>query len=211
MSDTSTAPIILNEGKVRAAIGDPDTPALVLFTIALSEWGPLVMGDPEEGIDQMDPSEMWADLHTRYGTWVPEEGENKLNAMITGLAGGLFWRDVDVFMSVATALFDGDMGDLLDVGFEELSATEIMWAIMEMELAWDSEETPEFSFNVQSYIEDSLAKEQEDQDENAREVEQSYLLMLDQFRGLGIPASMIRAWDEEYSAVMMDLEDGELD
>ena len=156
----------------------------------------------------MDPALMWAELYSRYNTWITEEGENKLNALINGLRGGMFWRDLDIFMAVSTALFDGDLGDLITTGFEELSATELMWAILEMELAWDADETPEFSLNVQQYVEEVLANEQEDQNSNSQEVEKAYLVMLDQMRELGVPPSIIRAWDEEYAEVMEALEDG---
>ena len=205
-----STPVQLDAGAIRKAIGDPDTPGLVLFTIALGAFGPAVMGDDEEGVEQMDPAEMWAELNSRYGTWVTEEGENKLNAIITGLADGSFWRDVDVFMAVATALFDGDLGDILDVGFEDLSATEIMWAILEMGLAWDSDEVPEFSLDVQQYVNSVMSYEQEEQEQNMLEVDQAYMAMLDQMRELGIPGSMIRAWDEEYAQVVAALEDGVL-
>jgi len=203
-------PLQLNENKIRKALGDADTPGLVLFTIALWTFGPALMGDPDEGIEPLDPAEMWSELNSRYGTWVTEEGENKLNALITGLTNGAFWRDQTVFMSVATALFDGDLGDLITAGFEDLNATEIMWAVLEMELAWDSDETPEFSLDVRDYIESSLRDEQEDQVENSKEVEKAYLTMLRQLQEIGVPPAMIRMWDEEYADVMEDLEDADL-
>lgn len=210
MSDLRSA-VTLDEGKMRVAVGDPDTPGLVLFLIALYVLGDGVMGNPEEGVDQMDPSEMWAELHTRFGTWVTEEGENRLNAITTGLQEGRFWQDLDTFMAVSTALFDGDLGDLIDVGFEELSATEIMWAILEMQLAWDSEEIPEYSRPVQEYVNDVLLREQEDQTENVTEVEKAYVAMLDQMLEMGVPTSMLRALDEDYAEVMDNLADGQLD
>ena len=200
----------LKEGEIRKALGDPDTPGLVLFTIVLNIFGDAVLGDPEKDIDQMDPAEMWADLNARYGTWVTEEGENKLNALITGMMGGGFWREVDVFMAVTTALFDGDLGDMINAGFEELSAAEIMWAILEMELAWDSDEIPEFSLDVRQYVEQVLALEQEDHDQAASAVEKEFLILMDQMRRLGVPPSMLRVWDEEYAQVAENLADGQL-
>jgi hypothetical protein len=208
-ADRPTA-VTLDEGKIRVALGDPDTPGLVLFTIAVYVFGDGVMGDPDEGIDQLDPAEMWAGFNSRFGTWVTEEGENKLNAIIAGLEGGKFWRDLNTFMAVSTALFAGDLGDLIDVGFEDLSATEIMWAVLEMALAWDSDETPEYSRDVRQYVDGVLVYEQEDQAANAAEVERAYVAMLDQLVELGIPPSMIRALDEEYGEVMEDLADGQL-
>ena len=210
MSSEQNRPVKLDDGKIRLALGDPDTPGLVLFTIALYWFGPQVLGDPDEGIEQMDSAEMWSELHSRFGTWVTEEGENRLNALITGLQGGRFWTDLDTFMAVSTALFDGDLGDLITTGFEDLGATELMWSVLEMELAWDAEETPEFSLNIQQYVEDILSYEQEDQNANANEVEKVYLGMLDQLNEMGVPVSMIRAWDEEYSEVMENLADGQV-
>jgi len=207
MSSSPRRPIKLIEGVITKALGDPDTPGLVLFTIVLHTFGDEVLGDPDQGIEAMDPAVMWAGLHDRYNTWVTEEGENKLNALITGLTDGMFWRDSDVFMSVATALFDGDLGDIIDVGFEELSAAEIMWAILEMELAWDSDDVPEFSLDVQQYVDKVLSLEQEDHDQNADEIEKAYLIMMEQLRQLGIPASMLRAWDEEYAQIAENLAD----
>ena len=203
-------PIHLDEGKIRVALGDPDTPGLVLFTIALWCFGDLVMGNPDEGIEPMDPAEMWASFNERFGTWVTEEGENKLNAVITGLRGAAFWEDQEVFVSCTTALYDGDLGDLINSGMEDLSATEIMWAILEMELVWDSPDTPEFAYSIQNYVGEQLAEEQEDQVENSKEVEKAYLSMLGQLQDLGVPPSIIRAWDEEFADVMEMLEDGKI-
>jgi hypothetical protein len=210
MSESDRRRAKLDEGKMRVAVGDPDTSGIVLFTIALYIFGDEVLGDPDEGIEQMDPAEMWAGFHSRFGTWVTEEGENKLNAIITGLQEGRFWRDIDTFMAVCTALFDGDLGDLIDVGFEDLSATELMWAVLEMQLAWDSEEIPEYSLDVREYVDDILLREQEDQTDNATEVEKAYISMLDQLVDMGVAPSMIRAFDEEYAAVMENLADGQL-
>lgn len=206
MSTEYTPPLALNEGAVRRALGDPDTPGFVLLTIALHTFGPDLFGDKESGIDALDPAEIWAGLHAKYGTWVPEEGENKLNAIIVGVIGGAFWVDLEVFQAVSTALFDGDLGDIIDVGFEDLSATELMWAMLEMGLVWDSSENPSFSLDVQSYIDKVLAYEQEDQEQNLMQVEQAYMLMLDQLRALGVPLSVLRTLDEEYAQLAASLE-----
>lgn len=205
MSSLMTASVKLDEGEIRKALGDADTSGIVLFVIALHAFGPAVMGDAEAGVEQMDPSEMWSDLFTRYGTWVTEEGENKLNAIITGLTNGQFWYDADVFVAVATALFDGDLGDTLI--FDDLDATEIMWAVLEMGMASDSVDPPAFSNAVRRYIQDALEYEQEDQDQNATEVERAYLMVLDQMRALGVPTDMLRAMDEEYAAVAAEFKD----
>ena len=196
-------PIQLDIGKARVALTDPDTPGLVLLTIAMWAFGDAVLGDPENDVEPMDPSEVWAGLNEIFGSWVSEEGENKLNALMLALQGDLFYRDVEVFQAVCTALFDGDLGDLVTTGFEDLTATEIMWAVLEVELAREDEEgPPEFSSGVQNYIGNALAQEQDNQDENAAEIKLAYRAMLDQMKGIGVPVSAIRLWDAEYAETM---------
>ncbi len=197
------APIQLNTAKARVALADPDTPGLVLLTIAMWAFGDRVLGDPEGDVEAMDPSELWAGLNEIFGAWVSEEGENKLNALMLALQGDLFYRDVEVFQAVSTALFDGDLGDLVDGGFEDLTATEIMWAVLEVELAREDEEgPPEFSEGVQAYIAKALAMEQEDQEANSAEVHQAYTAMLDLLRDIGVPLSALRLWDTEYTETL---------
>lgn len=206
-----TSRIRLDDKVIRTVLGDPDTQGLILFTIILQEFGDGVMGDDETGVEPMDPAEMWAGLHARFGTWMTEEGENRVNAIITGLQDGRFWRDLETFMAVSTALFDGDLGDMIDVGFEDLSATEVMWAILEMSLVWNADETPEFSLSIKEYVDQILLHEQEDLTDSVTKVEKAYAFMLDQLIDLGVPHSMLRALDEEYSTVMESMEDGRLD
>lgn len=197
------APLQLDMGKARVALTDPDTPGLVLLTIAMWAFGDAVLGDPDAGVEPMDPSELWAELNDMFGSWVSEEGENKLNALTMALQGDLFYRDVEVFQAVCTALFDGDLGDLITTGFEDLTATEIMWAVLEVELAREDEEgPPEFSSGVQDYIGKALAREQDNQDENAAEIKLAYRSMLDQLKQIGVPVSAIRLWDAEYAETM---------
>lgn len=197
------APIQLNMGKARVALGDPDTPGLVLLTIAMWAFGDEVLGDPDAGIEPMDPSELWAGLNEIFGSWVSEEGENKINALTMALQGDLFYRDVEVFQAVCTALFDGDLGDLIATGFEDLTATEIMWSVLEVELAREDEEgPPEFSSGVMNYISNALAQEQDSQDENSAEIKIAYQAMLDQMKDIGVPVSAIRLWDAEYAETM---------
>jgi len=203
-------PVGLDEGEIRKALGDSDTSGVVLFVIALRCFGDGVMGDPEQGIEQMDPAEMWAELNSRYGAWVTEEGENKLNAIITGLEDGQFWRDPEVFTAVAMALFDGDLGDLVGAGFDSLNATEVLWAVTEMGMVMDTEEAPPFSHSVQRCVQDVFEFEQEDQEQNIAEVERAYVLVLDQLNALGIPMEMLRSLDEEYVTAVENFRDGHI-
>jgi len=197
-------PVKLDEGEIRLALGDADTPGLLLFTIVLWTFGPAVFGDAENEVGPMDPSEMWAGLNERYGTWVTEEGENKLNAILAGITGGMFWTDSEVFRAVSTSLYDGDLGDMVSGEFEDLTALEIMWAMLEMELVWDGD-APEFSWRVQAVIDEVLSQEQDDQSVNLEAVDEAYKDMLDQLLQLGVPTSSIRLWDGEYADVVDDI------
>jgi hypothetical protein len=151
----------------------------------------------------MDPAELWAGLHEIFDTWITEEGENKLNALLLALQGDIFYRDVEVFHSVAQALLDGDLGDLINGKFDDLSAVEIMWAVLEVELARDDDQgPPEFSYGVTELINRVMLIEPEGHEEDTTFVRQEYFRMLDQLRDIGIPNAALRALDEEYAATM---------
>lgn len=192
----------LDIGKCRVAVGDPDTPGFVLLTIALWSFGDRVFGDPEFGVEQMDPSEMWAEFNEIFGTWVSEEGENKLNALILALVTPNFYTDVETFCAVANALFDGDLGDMVDGVFEEPSVIEMMWATLEVELARDdADEIPPFSHKVHDFMSRKLKEEQEDHSAAQGAVDETFVDMLDLLREIGVPLSAIRLLHKEYAEV----------
>jgi len=197
------SPVQIDIGKARVALGDPDTCAFVLLTIAMWTFGDEVLGDPEAGIEPMDPSELWAGLNETFGTWVTEEGENKLNALMLALQGDLFYRDIEVFSAVSQALFDGDLGDLINGTFDDLSTVEIMWATLEVELAREDEDgPPQFSDAITDMINRLLVMEQENHDDDIGMVRAEYYKLLDQLRDIGVPAPAIRMLDEEYAETM---------
>lgn len=200
-------PTTLDAGKCSAALGDPDTSALTLLTIAMWAFGDNVLGDPEANLEPMDPSGLWAGLNEMFGTWVTEEGENKLNALMLALQSDLFYRDVDVFSSVCEALMDGDLGDMVQGNFGELSSVEIMWAVLEVELAHDNEQgPPEFSQGIVDIISRALTIEQESQDENVATVKSYYEDLLHQLRDIGVPISALRLFDAEFAETLEVME-----
>lgn len=205
MASEHTPPVKLDAGKIRLALGDPDTPGLVLLTITMWCFGPAVFGDEDADIEPMDVAEMWAELHTRYNTWVTDEGENRLNAILTGLQDGMFWRDEEAFMAVCAALYDGELGDTIDGMFEDLGAAEILWAVLEMGLAADDPDTPELAAPLQAFVTRAIAREQEDLTELTDELEATYSRLLNQLQDLGVPAAAIRSWEEDYDEVLTEL------
>lgn len=197
----------LDHAKCRVAIGDPDTPGFVLLTVALWAFKDRVFGDPDTGVEPMDPAEMWAEFNEMFGTWVSEEGENKLNALITALSSPAFYKDKTTFMAVSNALYDGDLGDMVDGVFEEPSLVEMMWATLEVELARDDDDpAPPFSPQVADFLAAKLREEQEDHSIHEAAVNEEFVAMLDLLREIGVPLSALRLLSVEYAEVKEALE-----
>ena len=191
-------PVQLDEGACRRLLGDPDTPAFVLLTIAMWALGPVVLGDPDNDIDAEDPAEMWAALYDRFDVWISEDGQNKLNAIIMALQGDLFYRDTDVFNAVVTALPDGDLGDLIDSELaSDITLADILWAMLEVDIAagYDDETRPRFSPGIQSIVDRELAQSQEDMSEVMAEVSAAFAAVMQGLRDIGVPSGMLRMID----------------
>lgn len=193
----------LDLGKCRVALGDADTPGFVLLTIALWTFRDRLFGDPEIDLDPMDPAEIWAEFNEIFGTWVTEEGENKLNALMLAIRSPAFYEDVETFCAVSNALFDGDLGDMVNGIFEEPTVTEMLWATLEVELARDDDDVaPPFSRRVSEFLSRKLAEEQEDHSEQQAAVDEVYVDMMEQLRDIGVPLSAIRILNAEYAEVV---------
>jgi len=199
-----TPPVQLDENACRLALGDPETPGIVLLTILMWAFGEQVLGNVHADIEPMDPAELWAATNERFGTWIPEEGENKVNALVLAIQTDLFYRDTETFTAIASALFSGDLGDLVNSGYEDLSALEVMWAMLEVELAREDEAGEELTFSdsVQALIEKNLAEEQEDQQVNEQTLHDAFLDLCDAMRRIGVPSSALRLWDSDYAELM---------
>jgi hypothetical protein len=173
-----------------------------LLTVALWAFGDRVFGDPEFEVEQMDPAEMWAEFNEIFGSWVSEEGENKLNALILALSTPNFYQDVETFCAVSNALFDGDLGDMVDGVFEEPSVVEMLWATLEVELARDdADEVPPLSGKVREFLTRKLREEQEDHTAQQEAVDDAFVAMMETLREIGVPLSAIRLLHSEYAEV----------
>lgn len=193
----------LNVNEIRVELGDPEAHGLTLLTILLYTFGPAVFGDEAAGVDRMDPSEMWAGLNAAYGTWLTEEGENRVNALMTAMDSPLFYRDPAVFEAVTVALCDGDLGDILHGEFEDVTALEMLWAILEVELANDAEEgPPEFSPQVMDYIDSQLSDESENLDDAKAGVEAEFRELIRDLERIGVSRAALRHYHAEFVEVM---------
>lgn len=176
-------------------LGDPDTPALVLLTIAMWALGDAVLGDPDGDVDAEDPAEIWAALHDRFDTWISEEGQNKLNAIILALQGDLFYRDTDVFTAVVSALPDGDIADLIEGEIApDITLSDVLWAMMELDIATghDDETRPAFSPGVQALVDKEFRESQEDLTEVYAGVAEAFDDVVARLAEIGVPDSMLR-------------------
>jgi hypothetical protein len=171
-------------------LSDPETYGSVLFTIALA-----LIGDE---LFETDPLEIYIRLEEVYRQRIPEQNENRLNAMILAVGTNAFYESLEAFVSIAATLPDGDLGDIIDGFMEDLTVPECLWAIFEVELLRD-ENTPPFAKSITEFL---LNEMQEDgselpEIEGLREdyiqyMEESKSELLQQFRELGISEELLQ-------------------
>lgn len=104
--------------------------------------------------EPVDPTVIWTALNEHFDVWVTEEGENKLNAAILALTGDGFYTEPEIFMSVCNALYDGDIGDPLEMAMNDIGLEEVLWGIFEVEMLRDG--PGEFSSAVKAKIRDVM-------------------------------------------------------
>ncbi len=191
---------------IRGLLADPDTQALVLLTILLHLHGEGVFGSKDVG--QLDPAEMWADTNALTGTWIPETSENKVLALITAVEDDAFYTDEVIFTSVVNALYDGDLGDMINGIFEEPSIVEVMWGVVEVELARDEEEGPPlFGRRVHALIGELMQHEAVDSSMAEDEVTREISDMFSRLQRLGVSPDQLRILKAEYDETVDAVED----
>lgn len=133
-------------------IRDSSTLGTTLLIILLSTYG--------EQVFTMDPLELWVAVQEDFHATVTEEGENRVNALMMAVSTDAFFDDPETFRAVCTCLYDGDLGDLVAGGMEELTLAEMLWAIHEVKCLRDDD--PEFAPAVVREIEEIIASEAEE-------------------------------------------------
>jgi hypothetical protein len=176
--------------------GSTETSATLLHTMVLAAYGDEVYGD--EDTDPMDPVELWLRIKEDFRVTVPEENENRLNALMLAISTDAFYEDTLAFASICMALSEGDLGDLVDGAMEELTVPEMLWGIYEVELNRDDQ--PGFSRGVLAVIDQTTAEQAEEMDVESEDVVSSYERyvsemrndMFEDMRMLGIDEAVIR-------------------
>lgn len=136
----------------RELLIDPDTTGTELLCIAADLFREPDGGNSlfDEYGEPVDPTVIWTALNEHYDVWVSEEGENRLNAVILALTGDGFYTEPEIFMSVCNALYDGDIGDPLEMAMNDIGIEEVLWGIFEVEMLRDG--PGEFSPAVRAMI-----------------------------------------------------------
>lgn len=110
-----------------------------LLAIAMAAYGDEVFGNPEKGIEPIDPLELWARLEEDFRASLPDAVENRLTAIISAVETDAFYMDPLIFTSVGLALSSGSLGTLPDGILEELTLPEAVWAVYEVALVRDDD------------------------------------------------------------------------
>ncbi len=180
-------------------LADPDTTATVIHMIMLAAYGDELHGDPQAGIEPMDPVECWIRVQEDFNVTVPESSENKLNALMLALSTNAFYEDPVAFVSICNSLYAGDLGDLVDGVMEDLTMPELLWGIYEVELnRGDSQDfVPSIDYIINEVIKNEA---QDNEDLEVTEVVPYYESfvkemrddMLVQMKTLGVADEVIR-------------------
>lgn len=179
-------------------LADPETSATVLHAVLLAFYKEELYGDESSGIPPMDPVELWVRIKEDFHVNAHENNENKINALQMAIATDAFYEDPLAFISICLALYDGDVGDMVTGALEEPTVAEILWGIYEVELNRDDNQP--FSSAVMEIIDNTIASEAEEQNEDLADIMPAYdkLLefkrqkMFDEMRLLEWPESIIR-------------------
>lgn len=160
----------INKDKAASILRDNDASAIALFIIAIKTVGEenLLFTDEDTGfVDHMDPLELFTELEEYFRVKLPEQNENRLNALLTAFTTDLFFDDPIAFSSICLAIHSGDLAELVNGIMEEPTIEEILIARMEVELVIEAQD---FSKSVQRLIIQSIKDLAEDDDnESPRE------------------------------------------
>lgn len=166
-------------------LADPETHATVIHAILLAAL--------EIDIYHEDVLELYARIEDKFSVRMPEENENKLNAILLAVSTNGFFEDPIMFASIASALFNGDIGDEVDGELNGLTLPEVAWAMFEVGLNRD--DSPEYEPQVTAAVATIASKEAHSHPDaeqtasayTARVIAEKKAEMVSQFGRLGVP------------------------
>jgi hypothetical protein len=151
----------LDPRMVHRLLTDTATFGTVLQVICLIQYG--------EDIFAADPLDLYARLQDDFGAEMPEDNENKLNAIMMATSTDLFYEDAEAFRGICNSLSEGDPG-FLDL--DPLTLPEVFWGMFEVEL---HREPKEVSPAIHRLIQQAMVHEGHDPEEDPMTVIDGYL------------------------------------
>ena len=124
---------------------DGDATATALHVAVLEHFG--------TAIYDWDPQTLALEIQSDFFAEPIEANLERLHAMITAVGTDAFYKSVDGFYAISTAIEDGKAR--FEV-FEPISAPEALWATYEVSL---NRETEPFSYGVKKYLDHLLNEE----------------------------------------------------
>lgn len=148
---------------LKKALANEDSFATTIRVAVESIYGPDVFGNPAMGVEAADPVLIWRAVYDDLGISMPEQSENRINALITALSYQGFYYDPEAFTAVCNALYSGEIGDVISAGLDELTVPEITWGMYEVDL--NRGQPGEYSPAVQKVIAETVQDENMEQQE----------------------------------------------
>lgn len=195
----------------RELLVDPDTFATTLHVILAGAYGEDLY-DPEGPYS--DTLVLWTDVREDFGIYLHEDGENRMNALLTVLTGEEFFQQIPAFLSISLALATGDLGGFERGIMEEPEFPVVLWGIYEVSLNRNmAVEEPvslsDFSPAVQDLI---IRISSEEADESPTEglsyadrfVNETKQELLQQLTSLGVPPEVLRQIEESEETPLHD-------
>lgn len=118
---------------------------------------------PDDLFD-VDSLELYLRLEEDFGAAPTDDNKNKLQALMTAVSTNFFYENLDAFKSICNSLIEGDPG-IGELGMEDPTVLEILWAVYEVGLVMDDDEDDAFSPSIERYIERAIYSEAEDNDD----------------------------------------------
>lgn len=139
----------LNKKEVYKLLTDEETFGSVIFTICLFKYN--------TDLFEEDIMEILIRIKEDFGVDnMPEENENKLQALITAFVSPFFYEEPEVFSAVCKTLFLGDP-DLAEFGMDNPTLLECLWGMYEVNLI--SQDGEEFGYRVINLINEIISNE----------------------------------------------------
>lgn len=133
-------------------IRDESTLATPLMVILIDAYG--------DRLFEMDSVELYIEIEEDFNARLTESGENRVQAALLAITTNMFYYDPLVTRSIAMALYEGDLGDMVNGVLEDIALPEVAWATYEIGLLRDDDE--EMTPAVKQFLMELVKAEGED-------------------------------------------------